>query len=317
MGIVTQTIIKIIQADGKTSMRGYKCKIIISQNGKIIKISETTTNNFGIISVRSGFGLTIAVIIMKDGKTKQIGTFVSNSNETPTYHEIKAPKVVINKMFIYDEYNLGASKKKYRLQTRNLTVSEIAMCKTIFGNSIKYSEVKVHSDEFMLMGAMGVYGEIYFHPKSFELDYAKAKDGSRKVWFIHEMTHIWQFQKGYSVFRIGLEIQANRLTINPYKYEIEPHNIKGNQITTNFNDYNMESQADILCHYFAMFIRKSDEGLHDSDKTFEYYNDPRMPLVSSSRKNNLARIAEAFINGNKDKNWLPKSGSTYIGYLRK
>lgn len=96
MATVTQTIIKFVQADGTTPMRGYKCKIMISKNGiPIGKPLLPTTSNAGIINVRSGFGLTIAVIIMKDGKAKQLDTFVSSSTIKPTYHEIKAPKVSV------------------------------------------------------------------------------------------------------------------------------------------------------------------------------------------------------------------------------
>jgi len=97
MGIVTQTIIKLEEVGTKKPLYGYKCKIVISQNGKIIKTYEAVTSNLGIINVRSGFGVTIALIKDKDGKAKQIGKFLSNSTEKSIYHEIKAPKVVIKR----------------------------------------------------------------------------------------------------------------------------------------------------------------------------------------------------------------------------
>jgi len=116
MGTETQTIIKFFQADGKTPMCGYKCKIVISKNGTTIGKPQTaTTSNAGIINVTSGFGLTIAVIIMKDGKAKQLATFVSSSTVKSTYHEIKAPKVPLKiKNMTYEE----AHKKALEFQKK-------------------------------------------------------------------------------------------------------------------------------------------------------------------------------------------------------
>jgi hypothetical protein len=125
----TQTIIKILQADGKIPMRGYKCKIVISKNGTTIGKPQTaTTSNAGIINVTSGFGLTIAVIIMKDGKAKQLATFVSSSTVKSTYHEIKAPKVVVKNC----KYKDGAiDVAKYILQEIKINT------KSTFANELR------------------------------------------------------------------------------------------------------------------------------------------------------------------------------------
>jgi hypothetical protein len=64
-------------------------------------------------------------------------------------------------------------------------------------------------------------------------------------WFIHEMTHVWQYQKGYPVFKIGLDLQAVMITNNvePYMYNIMASKLDTNnqQILSSFQDYNMES----------------------------------------------------------------------------
>jgi hypothetical protein len=231
------------------------------------------------------------------------------------------------KMFIYDEYsftnrfNLRGSKRPFRLATRNLTIGEIAMCKTIFGDSIKYSEVKVHSDRIMIMGAMGLGGELYFPPKNFEADYSGNNIyPATKAWFIHEMTHVWQYQKGYPVGTIGTDLQVKRIVVDPYKYDITASIPDGNgsEIFVTFQNYNMESQAEILCHYYVLFVLKDNRGLNDDRGTFEYYNSSSTLQVCALRRQRLARIAGAFVNSKeKGSIWLPPKQLGYEGFLRK
>jgi len=91
----TQTIIKVVEPITNKPIFGYKCDIIISKNGKIMKQYSTKTSNYGLINVRSGFGLTITVAILKGGIYSQLEKIVSNSSEKPKYFTIKASKIVI------------------------------------------------------------------------------------------------------------------------------------------------------------------------------------------------------------------------------
>ena len=85
--------------------------------------------------------------------------------------------------------------------SRPLREGEIRMAYKIFKNSIDYSQVRVHNEEFLPFGlqpdntAMTPNGELYFNPTRFKEDFSLADEGD-KHWFIHEMVHVWQYQLG-------------------------------------------------------------------------------------------------------------------------
>ena len=58
-------------------------------------------------------------------------------------------------------------------------------------------------------------------------------------WFMHEMTHVWQFQLGYPVRLRG----AVRLGLS-YRYQLA--------MDKTLADYNMEAQGDVLADYFVL-----------------------------------------------------------------
>ena len=127
---------------------------------------------------------------------------------------------------------------------RPLTDGEIAMAHTLFQDSIDYTKVKVHNEEYLWFGmqpddtAMTPNGEMYFNPTRFREDFSLAEYGDR-LWFMHEMVHVWQYQLGYPVklrgaIRIGLS----------YEYTLE----SGKRLS----DYNMEAQGNILSDYWAL-----------------------------------------------------------------
>ncbi|WP_228778972.1 hypothetical protein [Methylobacter sp. BlB1] len=136
-------------------------------------------------------------------------------------------------------------------ESRGLTVGEIQMAKKIFKDSINYARVRVHNEGYFPFGlqnartAVTPDGEMYFLPSDFREDFSTSTV-YEKAWFIHEMTHVWQYQLGYWVmfrgaFRPGLD----------YKYTLDAQR--------KFCDYNMEAQGDILADYFALkFLKKPD-----------------------------------------------------------
>ncbi|GGY83496.1 Rhs element Vgr protein [Pseudoduganella plicata] len=128
--------------------------------------------------------------------------------------------------------------------TRTLSPGEIHWCRRLFGGAIDYERVRVHGGSYFWFGlqrrhvAVAPDGEIWFNPEDFSADFSR-EHAWRLLWFIHEMTHVWQYQLGYPVkwrgaLRIGL----------PYAYELAPHRRLG--------DFNMEAQGDLLADYFAL-----------------------------------------------------------------
>jgi len=85
---------------------------------------------------------------------------------------------------------------------RRLTIGEIKMCQLVFKDSINYKNVFVHRNGFLgyvdFSGfAMTPNGEIYLPSNEYDNvpDFSMAAVPSRN-WFIHEMTHVWQYQLG-------------------------------------------------------------------------------------------------------------------------
>lgn len=208
--------------------------------------------------------------------------------------------------------------EKFHPLSRKLTLGEIHMLECIFKQSIKYSQVRIHSEASIIQGtALSISGNVYFDPIDFIADFSSSFiSPSTKGWFIHEMTHVWQFQKNYNVLSVGRDLQAIKIMPtphhhDPYAYDIEIPALYNRNTSNQFKalsqfwDFNMESQADIIRDYYSWFIDKHLDGMKRSGS---YYLDPKKNPTATNinRFNQLKRVAEAFINGNKDATWLPK-----------
>ena len=138
----------------------------------------------------------------------------------------------------------GAPAAEKAPEARKLTRQEIEMAKSIFGTSVDYAKVKVYNREFLPFGlqdddtAMTPNGNMYFNPKRFKDDFATSTFGDR-LWFMHEMVHVWQHQLGYPVMLRG----AIRLGL-PYQYTLA--------VGKSLRDYNMEAQGNVLSDYWAL-----------------------------------------------------------------
>lgn len=143
--------------------------------------------------------------------------------------------------------NIGTSSvvvSTPRGESRGMTIGEIKNCRSVFGDSIDYSKVRIHNREFLIFGlqpnnvATAPNGEVYFNHEHFLPDFSEAKF-SEKRWFIHEMTHVWQYQLGYPVMLRG----AIRLGLS-YVYTLS--------MNKRLCDYNMEAQGCLLADYWAV-----------------------------------------------------------------
>ena len=87
--------------------------------------------------------------------------------------------------------------------------------------------------------------------------YKKRREAiSRKLWFIHEMTHVWQYQLGYSIswhgFWIGVTggyIFGREARAYKYDYSDSSESPDSNKL---FCDFYMEQQAMIVESYFGI-----------------------------------------------------------------
>ena len=128
------------------------------------------------------------------------------------------------------------------MTSRPLTPGEIALARTVFGNAIDYSRVRlVHRKWWPLQPrgtVMAPTGNIHFHPKGglWSEDFSKESLHQQGL-FIHEMTHVWQAQT-----RGRFYLPLMRHPFCSYRYRIVPGRP--------FGSYGLEQQAEIVRHLF-------------------------------------------------------------------
>jgi RHS repeat-associated protein len=121
--------------------------------------------------------------------------------------------------------------------SRPMTSYEIEQAKSVFGDKIDYSRVRIVDGKFApFQPDRGTYmapnGKIYWPGCS-----SQEMCGNAPV-FIHELTHVMQAQNGIDVQGQGLMLQTGQLFgNNPYEYQYE----HGKPFTS----YNIEQQGDI------------------------------------------------------------------------
>lgn len=135
------------------------------------------------------------------------------------------------------------------MTARPLTSGEVALARTVFGDSIRYDDVTIHDGQFIGFQpkgtAMAPEGNLYMYG-CYRDDYA-AGDPYARAHFIHEMTHVWQFQnKILHPIQAAIELNVRHMFnyLAAYAYTLED----GKDLT----DYNMEQQASIVQDYFLL-----------------------------------------------------------------
>jgi len=136
--------------------------------------------------------------------------------------------------------------------SRSLTPGEIALARSVFGDAIDYERVRMVRGKWWPFqpkrSAMAPMGNIYFHPDgggwaedfSFQPLHAQG-------FFIHEMTHVWQAQRGGRFF-----LPLARHPFCKYRYELVPGRP--------FSRYGLEQQAEIVRHAFLLSKGATPEG---------------------------------------------------------
>src|SRR5947209_1685641 len=128
------------------------------------------------------------------------------------------------------------------MQSRPLTPGEVEMAQSIFGNAIDYDRVRLIEGKWWPLqprrSAMAPMGDIWFHPDGggWTRDFA-AEPLAAQAYFIHEMTHVWQAQKGGRFY-----LMLMRHPFCRYDYALKPGNP--------FRRYGIEQQAEIVRHRF-------------------------------------------------------------------
>ena len=125
---------------------------------------------------------------------------------------------------------------------RSLTAGEVALAASMFGDAIDYAPVRLRRRKWAFFQprdtVMAPRGHIHFHPRGDQWrdDFAAAHLTDQGL-FIHEMTHVWQHQRG--VF-----LPLARHPFCRYGYSFVP----GRPLA----GYGIEQQAEIVRHAFLL-----------------------------------------------------------------
>jgi len=126
--------------------------------------------------------------------------------------------------------------------SRTLTPGEIALAQSIFGNAIDYRKVRLVLGKWWPFhpprAAMAPSGDVWFHPNGggWSEDFSAEGIGSQ-AFFIHELTHVWQAQKGGRFY-----LPLMRHPFCRYDYRLKAGKP--------FGHYGIEQQAEIVRHRF-------------------------------------------------------------------
>ncbi len=140
-------------------------------------------------------------------------------------------------------------RKGRSMVSRPLTKGEAALAKTVFGDSIDYATVTINDGKFAGFHpegtAMAPNGNLYMYGCYVD-DYSQLETYGQSL-FIHEMTHVWQYQNKIlapiaEAVKLNLKHKFNYRAA--YDYTLEA----GRDLT----DYNMEQQASIVQDHFAL-----------------------------------------------------------------
>lgn len=142
-----------------------------------------------------------------------------------------------------------AKRKQGKVHARSLTADEIALAKRVFGELIDYGRVRIVNYPYVPWQSDEVFiapnGFIFVSDKHYKDDYTKYGKSYEQV-FVHEMTHVMQYQQGINVLLQGAILQSlyylSFKRYNPYHYHFDKHK--------SFWDYNIEQQGRIAEHIY-------------------------------------------------------------------
>lgn len=135
------------------------------------------------------------------------------------------------------------------MKSRHLTTGEVEMARSIFGDALDYSKVQLFEGKWWPFqpkrSAMAPMGNIWFHPDGggWSEDFSR-QPLSQQGFFMHELTHVWQTQKGGRFY-----LPLMRHPFCRYHYELKAGK--------SFRLYGLEQQAEIVRHRFL-----ADRGAH-------------------------------------------------------
>lgn len=125
---------------------------------------------------------------------------------------------------------------------RSLTDGETALVRSVFGTAIDTLPVRIHRRCWWWLQprrmTMAPDGHLWFHPRgTVYRDDFSLSPLPLQGHFIHEMTHVWQYQ-------CGIFLPLRRHPFCRYAYSLKPG--------WTLSRYGLEQQAEIIRHIFLL-----------------------------------------------------------------
>ncbi len=139
---------------------------------------------------------------------------------------------------------------------RFLTPAERGLAESVFGNAVDYDSVRIANRKWAFFQpkrvVMAPRGTIHFHPHGdlYCDDFCGAGLTDQGL-FIHEMTHVWQYQSDVNLI-------LRRHPFCRYSYVLKP----GWPLTR----YGIEQQAEIVRHAFLLRQGLAIEGVAGAEE---------------------------------------------------
>lgn len=130
----------------------------------------------------------------------------------------------------------------FKYNSRPLTLREIQMAQTVYGNHIDYRRVRI--DEYAYLGPK----QQRFCYVSFNLinSWRPMSDAT----FIHELVHVWQYQQMGAVYMAKAVLAQH--SREGYNYGGVEALKAALQAGKTIKDFNLEQQGDIVADYFRL-----------------------------------------------------------------
>lgn len=133
------------------------------------------------------------------------------------------------------------------MNARALTDNEIRMARQVFNATIDYTRVRIVSDAWWLLAAdaaMCVGNHIVFPKHRCSADFT-GDSLFQQAWLIHELTHVWQYQQGFSVWWGGVCLGMRGGYVRRRAYRCP--DLAG---VAHWGKLNMEQQAEVMAQFF-------------------------------------------------------------------
>ena len=131
------------------------------------------------------------------------------------------------------------------VDSRELTSEERKEAEIVFGNSIKWGQVRFAESAIM---AIGGYARTPYETAYLPTGYLSKPLSERMPLLIHELTHVWQTQHGYSVAeKLWWALHG----AGAYKYGDEAGLRDATAKGKRFTDFNTEQQGDICMDFYV------------------------------------------------------------------